>query len=64
MVWAVQAGFAMLTAGSVREKNCMNVLLKNIIDACIAGIFFYLFGQVSTPEVCRPLHTSDVNRLP
>jgi ammonia channel protein AmtB len=43
-----QAGFAMLTAGSVRAKNCQNALLKNTIDAAIAGLAFYLFGLTHT----------------
>jgi ammonium transporter, Amt family len=39
-----QAGFAMLCAGSVRSKNCMNILLKNVLDACFGAPIFFLFG--------------------
>merc|ERR1711871_1835950 len=39
-----QAGFAMLCAGSVRSKNTMNILLKNILDACAGALAFYIFG--------------------
>ncbi|CAN8068499.1 unnamed protein product [Agarophyton chilense] len=44
LVFLMQAGFAMLTAGSVRSKNTKNVLLKNVLDACVGAIAYYLFG--------------------
>ena len=31
----MQAGFATLSAGSIRAKNVKNILLKNLLDACI-----------------------------
>jgi Amt family ammonium transporter len=43
-VFFMQAGFAMLEAGSVRRKNTINILFKNIADGCISGIFYYLLG--------------------
>eukprot|EP01018_Ginkgo_biloba_P033041 Gb_41196 [translate_table: standard] len=44
LVFAMQLGFAMLCAGSVRAKNTMNIMLTNVIDAAIGGVFYYLFG--------------------
>lgn len=44
LVFLMQAGFAMLTAGSVRSKNAKNVLLKNVLDACVGAIAYFLFG--------------------
>lgn len=44
LVFLMQAGFAMLTAGSVRSKNTKNVLLKNVLDACVGSIAYFLFG--------------------
>lgn len=44
LVFLMQAGFAMLTAGSVRSKNTKNVLLKNVLDACVGAIAYWLFG--------------------
>jgi len=44
LVFLMQAGFAMLEAGSVRSKNVRNVLLKNLLDACFGLIIWYLFG--------------------
>lgn len=38
------AGFAMLSAGSIRQKNTINILLKNVADVTVAGISFYLLG--------------------
>ena len=40
----MQAGFAMLCAGSVRMKNLQNTMLKNLLDACGASIGFYTIG--------------------
>ena len=31
----MQAGFATLSAGSIRAKNVKNILLKNLLDASI-----------------------------
>jgi Amt family ammonium transporter len=43
-VFFMQAGFALVESGSVREKNGHNILVKNLIDACISSIFFWLIG--------------------
>jgi ammonium transporter, Amt family len=44
MVFLMQGGFAMLCAGCVRRKNVSNTLLKNVLDACAAGISFFTVG--------------------
>lgn len=44
LVFFMQAGFAMLCAGSVRSKNCMNILLKNVLDGCFGAPVYFLFG--------------------
>ncbi|MCY3603737.1 MAG: ammonium transporter [Chloroflexi bacterium] len=44
LVFFMQAGFAMLTAGFVRSKETANILMKNMIDACVGGISFWLVG--------------------
>lgn len=40
----MQAGFAMLCAGSVRKKNTHNTMLKNLLDACGAAIAYFSVG--------------------
>ena len=40
----MQAGFAMLCAGSIRAMNVQNILLKNILDACSGALGFYSIG--------------------
>lgn len=53
LVFFMQAGFAMLCAGSVRSKNTMNILLKNILDACAGCIAYYLFGYALAYGNCN-----------
>ena len=40
----MQAGFAMLEAGCCREGFVSSVLEKNLLDACIAALAWWLFG--------------------
>jgi Amt family ammonium transporter len=44
MVFFMQAGFAMLCAGSIRAKNVKNIMLKNILDACGGAVGFWSVG--------------------
>ncbi|GAB0498463.1 hypothetical protein MMPV_009807 [Pyropia vietnamensis] len=44
LVFLMQTGFAMLTAGSVRSKNAQSLLFKNLIDCCTGAVAFYVFG--------------------
>jgi len=44
VVFLMQAGFAMLCAGSVRQKNVKNIMLKNLLDACGGAIGFFFLG--------------------
>ncbi len=44
LVFFMQAGFAMLEAGSCRTKNVGNILLKNLIDYCFGMIGFWAIG--------------------
>lgn len=40
----MQCGFAMLCAGTVRQKNVKNIMLKNILDACGGAIGYWSIG--------------------
>lgn len=44
LIFLMQAGFATLSAGSIRAKNVKNILLKNLLDACIGAWAWYLLG--------------------
>lgn len=44
LVFFMQAGFAMVCAGSVRKKNVQNTTLKNLLDLCGAAISFFTVG--------------------
>ncbi|RRR15220.1 hypothetical protein CVV73_26095, partial [Enterobacter hormaechei] len=37
-------GFAMLCAGLVRHKNANNIMLKNVLDAAVGSICWYVLG--------------------
>ncbi|MDA0672959.1 MAG: ammonium transporter [Cyanobacteria bacterium] len=44
LVFLMQAGFLCLEAGSTRSKNTINVVIKNIADAGVSVLCFWLFG--------------------
>lgn len=44
----MQTGFAMLTAGSVWAKNVKSVLMKVLMDTCVGGVAWMLFGYVGS----------------
>jgi ammonium transporter, Amt family len=44
IVFFMQAGFAMVCAGSVRRKNVQNMMLKNLLDACCSSVTFFAVG--------------------
>eukprot|EP01135_Chromosphaera_perkinsii_P002774 Nk52_evm142s226 gene=Nk52_evmTU142s226 len=43
-VFFMQAGFAMLEAGSCRSKNVTNILCKNFLDPCMGAVAFWAVG--------------------
>ena len=44
LVFFMQAGFALLEAGSIRAKNTKNILIKNSLDACLGAILWWFCG--------------------
>eukprot|EP00466_Bigelowiella_natans_P001692 jgi/Bigna1/89773/estExt_fgenesh1_pg.C_550065 len=44
LVFWMHAGFSMLEAGSVRQKNTVNILFKNVGTICIGAIMYFIFG--------------------
>lgn len=44
LVFFMQAGFALVEAGLARRRNTVNILAKNFMDFCIAGLAFWAFG--------------------
>ena len=43
-IFMMQTGFAMLCAGSIRQKNVKNIMLVNYLDPCIGAIGFWSVG--------------------
>lgn len=44
LVFFMQAGFGMLETGLIRAKNASNILMKNMLDFCMASLGFFIFG--------------------
>jgi len=44
LVFFMQAGFAMLEGGMIRETGVVNSLAENFMDACVTGIVFFIVG--------------------
>ena len=44
LVFSMQLGFAMLSAGAVRQKNVQNIMLKGLLDACLGALIWFLLG--------------------
>ena len=60
----MQAGFAMLCAGSVRAKNAKNIILLNILDACFGCCAWYLTGWAFAYGDPAPVGQCTANELP
>ena len=43
-IFFMQAGFALVETGCVRQKNAQSILIKNVFDSAIGCIGFYLIG--------------------
>jgi len=44
IIFFMQCGFAFLEAGSVRSKNTVNILIKNMLDAFIGAVTYWAIG--------------------
>ena len=65
LVFFMQAGFGLLEAGSVRTKNTKNILLKNLLDACIGAIVWWAWGYAVAVKlpVLRPARRKHPHQL-
>jgi Amt family ammonium transporter len=44
LVFFMQAGFALLEAGLIRQTGVVNSLMENFMDACLGGVIFWIVG--------------------
>lgn len=44
IIFLMQCGFAFLEAGAVRSKNTTNILIKNLLDSCLAVVGYWAIG--------------------
>ena len=60
LIWAgvtvffMQCGFGMLEAGSVRAKNTRNIMIKNLLDACLGAIIWFGVGYAVAYDGMNP----------
>ncbi|MDD3153640.1 MAG: ammonium transporter [Victivallaceae bacterium] len=45
LVFAMQAGFALVETGFTRAKNAANIMMKNLMDFCTGSLAFFLIGS-------------------
>jgi Amt family ammonium transporter len=44
MIFFMQLGFALVECGSIRFKNANSILIKNLFDACVGCVAWWLLG--------------------
>ncbi len=44
LVFFMQAGFALVEAGFTRAKNCVNIIMKNLLDFAVGSITYWMVG--------------------
>lgn len=44
MVFFMQAGFCLVELGYARSKSCLNVVMKNCTDICVAVLLYFVLG--------------------
>ena len=54
---STEAGFAMLEVGSIQIKNTKNILMKNLLDACVGALVWWSIGFYIA--VSARLHTRE-----
>ena len=63
LVFFMQCGFALLEAGTVRAKNTKNILMKNLLDACVGALIWWSIGFYVAVRA-RPNRTPIASPLP
>ncbi|RLD93212.1 MAG: hypothetical protein DRI93_05600 [Aquificota bacterium] len=58
LVFWMQPGFALLEAGFTRAKNTVNILMKNVMDFCIASVAYWAVGFAVMFGNGTPLQTT------
>ena len=61
LVFFMQTGFAMVSAGCVRLRNVQNTLLKNLLDACAVSFGFYSLGYAFAFGTSSSLEEDDTS---
>lgn len=50
LMFTMQAGFALIEVGSVRAINARDIMMKNVLDACVCLLVWWLFGAAMAGE--------------
>ena len=54
IIFFMQAGFAMLEAGTVREQSVREILLKNLLDAACGALAWFAVGAILATDTGGP----------
>jgi len=54
LIFVMQAGFAMLEAGAVRDRSVRDVLLKNLVDASLGALAWFMCGYILASDTGGP----------
>ena len=53
----------MLETGSVRQKNSMNILIKNLLDVCSGALAWFAFGSSIARDGAGAVFGADLRSL-
>ncbi|KAI1307944.1 putative ammonium transporter 3 [Halotydeus destructor] len=44
VIFTMQTGFGLLESGACSKKNEVNIMMKNVVDVVLGGLFYWCFG--------------------
>lgn len=44
IIFTMQTGFSLLESGACNKKNEVNIMMKNLVDVILGGLFYWAIG--------------------
>lgn len=44
VIFTMQTGFSLLESGACGKKNEVNIMMKNLVDVILGGLFYWAIG--------------------